>query len=475
MKPLYDDLHCYARKKLRAKYGKDKIPEKAPIPAHLLGNMWAQEWDGVYDVRRAVSRPGLARRRQEAPREEVRRHQDGEARRGASSRRSASIRCRRRSGSARSSRARRTARSCATRARGTCRGTTTCASRCASSRPRRISSRSTTSSVTTTTSSTYYKLPMLFQAGANDGFHEGIGDTLALSVTPQYLKNLGLLDQVAEQRQGTHQRPDEDGARQGRLPPVRSHDRQVALGRVLRQDAEGEVQRGVVGAPHEVPGRRVAGAAQRGRLRSRARSTTSRRRRRTCATSSRASTSSSSTARSARRRATRARSTRARIYGNKEAGAKLRAMLQLGQSKPWPEALATLSGENEGRRVRDARVLRAAPRVAQGAEQGRAVRLVTGAYTSVRWSGCTRRRTHHARRRLPNLRIACTLHVTSVEREHTVGRWKRSHIPRTSGRLAAIHVGAKGHWSRSRCGRNTSAIVAHFTVKRATRARFAAD
>jgi peptidyl-dipeptidase A len=35
------------------------------------------------------------------------------------------------------------------------------------------------------------------------------------------------------------------------------------------------------------------------------------------------------------------------IYGNKEAGAKLRAMLQLGQSKPWPEALATLSGEKK--------------------------------------------------------------------------------------------------------------------------------
>src|SRR5262249_53548569 len=31
----------------------------------------------------------------------------------------------------------------------------------------------------------YFKMPILFQQGANDGFHEGIGDTLALSVTPQ--------------------------------------------------------------------------------------------------------------------------------------------------------------------------------------------------------------------------------------------------------------------------------------------------
>jgi peptidyl-dipeptidase A len=40
----------------------------------------------------------------------------------------------------------------------------------------------------------YYKLPMLFQQGANAGFHEAIGDTIALSVTPEYLKKIGLLD-----------------------------------------------------------------------------------------------------------------------------------------------------------------------------------------------------------------------------------------------------------------------------------------
>src|SRR5580692_10432170 len=51
--------------------------------------------------------------------------------------------------------------------------------------------------------SRYYKLPILFQQGANDGFHEGIGDTLALSVTPEYLKSVGLLDRVP---QGDHAR-----------------------------------------------------------------------------------------------------------------------------------------------------------------------------------------------------------------------------------------------------------------------------
>jgi peptidyl-dipeptidase A len=42
----------------------------------------------------------------------------------------------------------------------------------------------------------YYKMPVLFQQGANDGFHEAIGDTIALSVTPQYLKDRGLLAAV---------------------------------------------------------------------------------------------------------------------------------------------------------------------------------------------------------------------------------------------------------------------------------------
>ena len=34
----------------------------------------------------------------------------------------------------------------------------------------------------------------LHRDSANDGFHEGIGDTIALSITPEYLVNVGLLD-----------------------------------------------------------------------------------------------------------------------------------------------------------------------------------------------------------------------------------------------------------------------------------------
>jgi peptidyl-dipeptidase A len=50
VKPLYEDLHCYTRSRLQQKYGADKVPSGKPIPAHLLGNMWAQQWDAVYDL-----------------------------------------------------------------------------------------------------------------------------------------------------------------------------------------------------------------------------------------------------------------------------------------------------------------------------------------------------------------------------------------------------------------------------------------
>jgi peptidyl-dipeptidase A len=50
VKPLYDGLHCYARDRLQKKYGKDRVPDGKPIPAHLLGNMWAQQWNNIYDL-----------------------------------------------------------------------------------------------------------------------------------------------------------------------------------------------------------------------------------------------------------------------------------------------------------------------------------------------------------------------------------------------------------------------------------------
>ncbi len=58
VKPLYLSLHAYVRARLHAKYG-DAVPANGPIPADLLGNMWAQTWDNIYPlVQPANADPG---------------------------------------------------------------------------------------------------------------------------------------------------------------------------------------------------------------------------------------------------------------------------------------------------------------------------------------------------------------------------------------------------------------------------------
>jgi peptidyl-dipeptidase A len=76
VRPLYVSLHAYMRMKLRQKYG-DVVPADGPIPAHLLGNIWAQDWSNVFDL--AWSGPGgpgfsltdILRRRRATPVEMV--------------------------------------------------------------------------------------------------------------------------------------------------------------------------------------------------------------------------------------------------------------------------------------------------------------------------------------------------------------------------------------------------------------------
>jgi peptidyl-dipeptidase A len=50
VKPLYDQLHCYVRRKLHEHYGATVQPPTGPIRADLLGNMWAQEWGNLYSL-----------------------------------------------------------------------------------------------------------------------------------------------------------------------------------------------------------------------------------------------------------------------------------------------------------------------------------------------------------------------------------------------------------------------------------------
>ncbi len=50
VRPLYFSLHTFVRAKLVEKYGPNVVPPDGPIPAHLLGNIWAQEWGNIYDL-----------------------------------------------------------------------------------------------------------------------------------------------------------------------------------------------------------------------------------------------------------------------------------------------------------------------------------------------------------------------------------------------------------------------------------------
>jgi peptidyl-dipeptidase A len=50
VEPLYISLHTYVRSKLAAKYGAGVLPANGMLPAHLLGNMWAQDWSNIYPL-----------------------------------------------------------------------------------------------------------------------------------------------------------------------------------------------------------------------------------------------------------------------------------------------------------------------------------------------------------------------------------------------------------------------------------------
>jgi peptidyl-dipeptidase A len=345
VKPLYDDLHCYTRKKLRAKYGKERVPERGPIPAHLLGNMWAQQWDGIYDIVEPYPGQGSL----DVDRKLVAKKYDAKKMVELGEKFFTSLGLDPLPKSF-------WERSLFTRPKDrevVCHASAWDVSWNDDLRIKMCIEPTEEDLVTIHHElghnyyfHYYYKLPILFQQGANDGFHEGIGDTLALSVTPEYLKNLGLLDALPKGDKGRINFQMKMALDKiaflpfgllidkwrwdvfsGKTPKDKYNEAWWAL-RTKYQGVSPPVQRSEAdfdpGAKYHIPGstpyiryflariyqfqfhRALCKAAgHKGPLD-------------TCS-----------------------------IYGNKEAGAKLKAMLELGQSKPWPEALAVLSGETK--------------------------------------------------------------------------------------------------------------------------------
>ena len=274
VRPLYVSLHAYVRMKLRAKYG-DMVPEKGPIPAHLLGNIWAQDW----------SQPDAAGRRGDS---------------GGPAYSLTDILKRRNTSAVDMTRI----------------GERFFTSLGFAPLPPTFWERSllvkpadrnvvchasawdvdlvedlrikmcidpTEEDFTTIHHElghnfyqrAYNTLPMLFRDSANDGFHEAVGDTIALSVTPEYLVKIGLLDKA----------PDASGDIELLLARALEKISFLPFGLLVDQwrwqvfsgqVTPDQLQQGVVGSATEVPGRRAAGGARRAVLRSRARSTTCR-------------------------------------------------------------------------------------------------------------------------------------------------------------------------------------------------------
>jgi peptidyl-dipeptidase A len=344
LRPLYESLHAYVRSQLRKKYGNDLVPEHGPIPAHLLGNIWSQEWNNVYslmDSPKPAQSYDLSKILQD-------RHTDARGMVHYGEAFFTSL--------------------------GFAPLPQTFWERSLFTKPadRDVVCHASAWDVDSKSDlrvkmciqiteedfrtihhelghnfyqRAYNTQPALFQNSANDGFHEAVGDTIALSVTPEYLKKIGLIDVVPPASGDIDYLLQQALEKVAFLPFGLLVDKwrwEVFSGQVkpeeynkawweLRRKYQGivpPVQRTEAdfdpGAKYHVPGnvpyaryflaRILQYQFQRALCRE-------------------------------------AGSTgplhRCSIYGNKAAGEKLNKMLALGASKPWPEALETLTGEKQ--------------------------------------------------------------------------------------------------------------------------------
>ncbi|UAA40225.1 M2 family metallopeptidase [Paraneptunicella aestuarii] len=197
VKPFYDALHCHVRAELGETYGTDIVPQDKPIPAHLLGNMWAQTWSNIYDVvkpEQEMKVIDVTKALEDNGYDEIKMVKQAEAfftglgfeplpetfwersmfqqpaDRDVVCHASAwnldnvdDLRikmCIQKTGEEFAVIHHELGHNFYQRA--------------------------------------YNKQPLLYQSSANDGFHEAIGDTIALSITPKYLKGIGLVDEIPD-------------------------------------------------------------------------------------------------------------------------------------------------------------------------------------------------------------------------------------------------------------------------------------
>jgi len=344
VKPLYEALHCHVRAKLGEQYGADLVPQDGPIPAHLLGNMWAQDWSNIYPLvapPETVAAYDLSAILKDRGFDAITMVQAGEAFFSSLGfeelpdtfwERSLFVKPEDRDVVCHAS-----------------------AWNVDEKDDLRIKMCIKVNAEDFKTihhelghnyyQRAYNKESYLYRASANDGFHEAVGDTIALSITPEYLQKIGLLENL----------PDASGdlgllmkralGRIASLPFSLMVDRwrwQVFAGEAgpeaynelwwqLREKYQG------VKAPNERPANAFDPGAKyhvpgntpftRYFL---ARILQFQFHRSLCEIAG-----------------DEGPVHRCSIYGNKQAGERLNAMLEMGRSKPWPDELEALTGQRD--------------------------------------------------------------------------------------------------------------------------------
>ena len=347
VKPLYMALHTYTRWKLNEKYGDAVQPKTGPIRADLLGNMWAQEWGNIYPL---VAPPGtgdlgydvgeLLTAQGKTPLDMVKIGENFYSSLGMAPLPDTFWK-----------------RSMFTKPADrevVCHAS---AWDIDNKDDIRIKMCIKVNADDFTTihhelghnyyQRAYNKQPFLYLNGANDGFHEAIGDFVALSITPQYLVDIGLLDKAkvpsADKDIGLLLRQAMDkvaflpfgllidrwrwGVFDGTIQPADYNKAWTEM----RTQYQGIVPPGArpadafdPGAKFHIPGNTPYTRYFLARV-----------------------LQFQFYEAACKQAGWKGPLHRCSFYGNKDVGAKLNAMLEMGASKPWPDALQAFTGKRD--------------------------------------------------------------------------------------------------------------------------------
>ena len=347
VEPLYKSLHTFVRWKLNEKYGDAVQPKTGPIRADLLGNMWAQEWGNIYDI---VAPKGagdlgydigeLLKARGDDPTKMVKIGEGFYSSLGFAPLPETFW--------ARSQIVKPADREVV------CHASAWDIDNKDDVRIKMCTKVNSDDFVTihhelghNYYQRAYNQQPFLYMNGANDGFHEAIGDFVALSITPDYLVQIGLLDKAkvpsADKDVGLLLRQGMDkiaflpfgllmdkwrwGVFSGQIPAGQYQkgwdDLRLKYQGVVAPEARDETKFDP-GAKFHIPGNTPYARYFLARL-----------------------LQFQFYQAACKQAGWKGPLHRCSFYGNKEVGAKLNKMLEMGQSKPWPDALQAFTGTRE--------------------------------------------------------------------------------------------------------------------------------